>query len=209
MKKVLVLVTAMLLVASAAMASSVILSKHNLQSTFMTGSNDEVCVFCHTPHRADITVANAPLWNRTNTDPTNYYNSLSLSAASKPGLVSSSILNSDAPLCLSCHDGASLTDPLVNPPNQGTVTWAATAMNANANIGTALNNDHPIGMVYADVNTAKNTSFVDTPTSGINARLKGGVMWCSTCHNVHDDAYYPFLATSNSGSDLCLDCHIK
>jgi predicted CXXCH cytochrome family protein len=34
-------------------------------------------------------------------------------------------------------------------------------------------------------------------------------MWCSSCHDVHNNANAPFLNVANDGSALCLTCHVK
>jgi cytochrome c553 len=75
----------------------------------------EVCVYCHTPHGADGT-KKLPLWNRT-TKATTYktYNELNTSTltqtVSQPGVNSLS--------CLSCHDGQTAIDSIINMPGSG------------------------------------------------------------------------------------------
>jgi len=32
---------------------------------------------------------------------------------------------------------------------------------------------------------------------------------CSSCHDPHDNTYGSFLVEDNSGSALCLRCHVK
>jgi predicted CXXCH cytochrome family protein len=224
MKKGLILAAALVLVATSALASSVVNSKHNLnQIPGMTNASQEVCVFCHTPHAA-IANNNAPLWNR-NMVAKSYvlYNSATIDRTNSfMTVVSSSIAGSDAPLCISCHDGTAVGNALVNEPNAGAIsapafTWA----NPEANIGGGganidLSNDHPIGMIYNNVQGDDLDGFF--PFATVTASLKfyddGGVavngkMWCSTCHDVHDDAEYPFLATTNTASALCVTCHNK
>lgn len=101
-------------------------TRHNMtQSTaagginiFMDGSrNDygEVCVYCHTPHGAQ-TIVRMPLWNRT-IKATTYttYDQLGTSTlnstVSQPG--NSSLT------CLSCHDGQTAMDSIINMPGSG------------------------------------------------------------------------------------------
>lgn len=101
-------------------------TRHNLsQSTapLIAGAmnnyrNDygEVCVYCHTPHGANNTVA-APLWNRT-VKVTNYatYNELGTTTLTQdvtatPGSASLT--------CLSCHDGQTAIDSIINMPGSG------------------------------------------------------------------------------------------
>lgn len=81
-----------------------------------TSRNDygQVCVYCHTPHGANSTIA-APLWNRaipTTTYTT--YNLLGTGASqtyTQPG--GSSLV------CLSCHDGQQAVDAVMNMPGAG------------------------------------------------------------------------------------------
>lgn len=86
-----------------------------IQSFWMDSArNDyrEVCVYCHTPHGANGNIA-LPLWNRT-IKATTYatYNQLGTStltqAVSQPGAASLS--------CLSCHDGQTAIDSIINMP---------------------------------------------------------------------------------------------
>jgi predicted CXXCH cytochrome family protein len=142
-------------------------TKHNLGTTG-TGSNHmsvggggtgEICVFCHTPHGADIS-ASVPLWNRVMAQPTTYttYNSLgtsSLDGATAP-------VGSVSLACLSCHDGAQAMNVMINQPGSGGYnsagaaaggTWEGTRDTISgvtniALIGTNLKNDHPIGIQY-------------------------------------------------------------
>jgi len=76
---------------------------------------EEVCVYCHTPHGANRTV-NAPLWNRTmkvNTYQT--YDLLNTAGITQPvtapGIASLT--------CLSCHDGTTAVDSIINMPGSG------------------------------------------------------------------------------------------
>jgi mono/diheme cytochrome c family protein len=72
----------------------------------------QVCVYCHTPHGANADIA-VPLWNRT-VKATSYvlYNQGSLSGTvTQPGANSLS--------CLSCHDGQTAMDAIVNMPGAG------------------------------------------------------------------------------------------
>ncbi|TRO79781.1 cytochrome c3 family protein [Trichloromonas acetexigens] len=204
-------------------------TKHDLSTgstTTLKAENtdyDEICVFCHTPHKA-LPHDNAPLWNRSLSvdsidDITNYYNSATIESYTKETNVDDIIVASDAPLCLSCHDGSSLTDALQNPPNtttgQAAVTTFTATMVATANIGTDLHDDHPIGMVYNSVVKvdsgfhADGTDANGKPVVGTLPLYGSGVMWCSSCHDVHDNDHEPFLAADNTGSALCLTCHNK
>ena len=64
MKKVIVLAAAIALFATPAFAL-ISGTAHDLSSANNASSSiTEICVFCHTPHGADTTVTDAPLWNR-------------------------------------------------------------------------------------------------------------------------------------------------
>jgi mono/diheme cytochrome c family protein len=104
---------------------SISTSRHNLTQSFLganaaimnTGRNDygEVCVYCHTPHGANTKLA-APLWNRTfkgNTYKT--YADLGTSTLTQP--VGQPGINSLT--CLSCHDGTTAIDSIINMPGSG------------------------------------------------------------------------------------------
>lgn len=211
MKKVLLLLAAAALMASPAMGN-ISGSKHDLSSTNATnpfrGSSDELCVYCHTPH-GGLLGGFAPLWNRTNGgNPTGFYNSSTLDAT----VNNAGILTSDALLCLSCHDGSSLTGALLNPPNVGGVqtqpTFGGGNITGQGNLTLDMTNDHPVGFVYST--SSADTEIVAAP-AGLNVSygIGSNEMWCSSCHDVHNNQFPPFLAADNAGSALCLTCHIK
>ncbi len=85
-----------------------------------TSRNDygEVCVYCHTPHSASTTELGArlPLWNRTiKTTAFTTYSSLNSTSISQtitqPGAASIA--------CLTCHDGQTAIDSIINMPGSG------------------------------------------------------------------------------------------
>lgn len=113
---------------------------------------------------------------------------------------------SDAPLCLACHDKTAVD---ANQPNLQKVKDrmdARPSINIG-NAGTDLSNDHPVGFVF---DPALSPTKIKTP---VKAHVTFGPtrdqMWCSSCHNVHNNQFGNFLVMSNTGSALCLDCHIK
>lgn len=166
----------------AAIAASIINSKHDLSSASTTTgaktagatTTTETCVFCHTPHGAS---ASAPLWNRgaaagvwapyTST-------TLNTAASATPGAGSM--------LCLSCHDGATALDLIINASGSGGYnagglsagyTWAAGTTTGSfmkagiaANLGTGVN-DHPIGVPYCGGVTAGACSDSDFKTAAL------------------------------------------
>ena len=226
MRRFLLLAAALTLIATQSLAVGIKNTKHDLSAsgsgTIQDTAYSEICVFCHTPHRADTSNTNAPLWNRSGLADINIvkiYNSATLNPLSKDATALTAINDSDAPLCLSCHITTYLTKNLRNPSNiNGVDTQPVTTgwtLSANAEIGIELHDDHPIGMPYATVQStddefrAPSGSGVSQKVSSLNLYTNTGVMWCSSCHDVHNNTYAPFLATNNTGSGLCLTCHIK
>jgi hypothetical protein len=169
-------IAAVLLALSGTPASAGIAdTKHNLgntstQTNHVTGTGNsstttnEICVFCHTPHGADVTTPNAPpLWNkRLNTGAT-YTTYATLNTPSLDGEVLP--VGSISVACLSCHDGTQAMDNIINAPGSGNYLadgggaegrlydWTAAGVGGRmaagiANLGTDLSNDHPIGIQY-------------------------------------------------------------
>jgi predicted CXXCH cytochrome family protein len=165
----------------------------------------ELCIVCHTPHNANLTVTTAPLWNHSVTAVAAYtlYSSSTLNAVpGQPG--------NESRLCLSCHDGT------VALENFGGFTTGTNMIAGSANVGTALNNDHPISFVYdAALATADGGLYNPaTALSGLGGTINAdmlftGRMECASCHDVHDDIHGMFLRVDNTGSALCLTCHDK
>ena len=109
-------------------------TRHNLTQRQVSGGgpagatmdsfrNDyqEVCVYCHTPHGANQSTA-APLWNRTMKS--NVYQTYDLLGT--PGLTQPVTQPGVASLtCLSCHDGTTAVDSIINMPGSGRYNPAA------------------------------------------------------------------------------------
>ncbi len=85
--------------------------------------NEEICIFCHTPHggRSNVggAVGHAPLWNRRLSNPMNFtpYTSPNYDAQDRLGAPGRPKGVSLA--CLSCHDGAVAFDALINSSGSG------------------------------------------------------------------------------------------
>lgn len=85
--------------------------------------NEEVCIFCHTPHGGRSHVGGvqgiAPLWNRRISSPMSFtpYNSPHFDAQDLMGVPGRPKGVSLA--CLSCHDGAVAFDALINSSGSG------------------------------------------------------------------------------------------
>lgn len=199
-------------------------------------NEDEVCVFCHTPHGGTL---RGPLWNHTDPSSTfTHYNSATLSTYIK-GLAANRAPSDETLLCLSCHDGSISVNSLHNMTNDvgqpittatgdpGTIiTYMFGVGGANIGEGTGnLSNDHPVSFSYDSTlaspeylaGGAKQNALHDIGSATGNGIKFFGVtnrVECSSCHDPHVDyvnypQYSPFLVMSNNGSGLCLACHNK
>ena len=196
---------------SAERISDIANTKHNL-STSSSGSTlatseDEICVFCHTPHKAEA-FAQSPLWNRKLSGATyTPYTSSSINAndiAATPG--------GSSKLCLSCHDGTiaigqvNVLNAQLNTTNiamQGTGAGGVMPSGSGDNtgftrkLGIDLTNDHPISFTY-DTALASADGELRDPSSvshianrdhsqGIkpSVPLEANKMQCTSCHDPH------------------------
>lgn len=168
-------------------------------------TTSEICIVCHTPHNANITVAEAPLWNHQLTNQTyQLYTSSTLTAVvGQP--------DASSKLCLSCHDGS------VALENFGTMVAGTHFIAGLSNIGSDLRNDHPISFTYdAALSIADPGLFNPATTmSGLGGTIQANMLFnnkmqCASCHDVHNSAGVAnLLLKSNAASDLCLTCHNK
>lgn len=167
--------------------------------------SQEICVVCHTPHNANTSITDAPLWSHNSTVATfTPYASSTLNAVvGQP--------DGSSKMCLSCHDGSIKIDSY---NTTGIAYPAGTQTISNFNkIGSNLNTEHPISFTYdAALATADGGLYDPTSVPAIAGMLSGGKMQCSSCHDVHNGpgTVSPgLLVKSNAGSALCLTCHNK
>ncbi len=153
-------------------------TKHNLSTSgpgpVKATGESQICVFCHTPHKAN-TAAQAPLWNRTLSTTSTYtlYTSDSMDATlDQP--------DGSSKLCLSCHDGTMALGNVGVLNGQvdqtialdGTTTDGKMPAGSGAdtgftrNLGTNLRNDHPISFTY-DSTLATADAELFTPGSDL------------------------------------------
>jgi len=179
-------------------------SKHDFSGNAWNTSG-QICIVCHTPHNADLTVATAPLWNHDITSVAAYtlYSSATLDATvGQPG--------NESKLCLSCHDGT------VALENFGGTTSGTNFITGSALVGTDISDDHPISFVYDAALAAADGGLHDpaTTSSGLGSTISDDMLFasrmeCASCHDVHDNVNGMFLRINNAGSALCLTCHDK
>ena len=170
----------------------------------------QICIFCHTPHGAEQ--IKAPLWNRKFLS-TNYttYSSSSLDASDLGQPTGTS------KLCLSCHDGTmaigavnvlngTFTD---RDPKTQDIEMVGVGLNGEMpaghgttsgftrNLGIDLTNDHPISFTFDAAQANRDGELVDpTTVSYLGERRPGGhnkptlplednQMECISCHDPH------------------------
>jgi hypothetical protein len=188
-------------------------TKHNLSVTgpgeVRATSEDELCVYCHTPHGASNEPA-TPLWNRDLSGATYIpYQSSSLDAIGigQPGGTSK--------LCLSCHDGTiaigsvnvlngAMTD---GNPATAEITMTGTGLGGTIpegsgestgftrRLGTDLTNDHPVSFTYndalalqdGDLRLPSATPEIDNRVPGVHPEvpLIDDQLQCTACHDPH------------------------
>jgi len=163
-------------------------------------SNDEVCVYCHTPHGdPNQSSQDRPfLWNRALSSSiySDQYDSSSLN-------VTAQNVGQGSRMCLSCHDGTvaigqvdvvngrltrsvlGFDSNMMTPSDAISMTGdnltadgklAAGTDGYTANLGTDLSNDHPLGFTY-DAQLATDDGELKNPADSahIGVRVGGGV----------------------------------
>lgn len=176
MKRVALFFLMILMLAQSSWAvSGIEYTPHNFASTtggaYRAGNEDEICIFCHTPHGGDTT---GPLWNRDlsalSAKTYNVYNSVALKAKGYGG---SRTVNAESLLCLSCHDGSIGIGDVINQSNRTgakpdndllPVFFLGFGAGPGPGIGDyqdnflipqgatdALQDDHPISFSYYDI----------------------------------------------------------
>ncbi len=165
---------------------------HDFTRGYKGFRSDTLCETCHTPHAADAAV---PIWgwaHETTTATYTMYTSATMESTPLPAQPTAYSL-----ACLSCHDGTVAVDAYAGNPGENFITRA----DGSTYIGVDLSDDHPVSVLYP-TQSAKMRSNVSLP-------LHDGRVECSTCHDPHTSDQPDFLRMSNSGSALCLACHVK
>lgn len=141
---------------------------------------EQVCVYCHTPHGANQNI-NAPLWNRTvRTTTYTLYNQQTLSGTTtQPG--------PNSLTCLSCHDGQTAVDSIVNMPGSGKYN-PELALNPNATTTTTLLN-----------------AWSTTDDAFDHYALKEGNTECLSCHSPSGQGGAQDFSAYALGTDLSND----
>ena len=202
-----------------------------------TTINAQTCVFCHAAHGGSNTIPlwnrTAPtggtyqLYTSTTTDATTTGAQI---AASSSGACMSCHDGTIAVDVLVNVNGLAF-GPAVAFTRQGTSKATYVASGAGSSnlmsaglpfIGTDLRNDHPVTIVYETARAATTTEYVTQVLSGAKITVgasnplplfgtttANATVECASCHNAHNNSLGNFLRKANTGSAICLSCHIK
>ncbi len=209
------------------------------------GGGVGLCTFCHTPHKALSTLL---LWNHTLSTNTFSWDVPSTTAGTKYPSFKGDTYKGPTAKCLSCHDGTVAIGDIAwwnegKPPvasmSSETHSGDTDPARITANLGGAMNGNHPVAMPYPYLQ-AKNTYNGSTTGEGAtlnewqatplaNIRLfnddgagnitagavaaKTGIE-CSSCHDPHnkasvDDLFLRGELKGTTTAYICLKCHIK
>lgn len=86
-----------------------------MNDQYRSENEDEVCIFCHTPHGGSLT---GPLWNRKNTLTLYKHYTSNTASLYLRGLNVARPVSNETMLCLSCHDGSITVNTILNPSNR-------------------------------------------------------------------------------------------
>ncbi len=205
-----------LMIGSTSAVAGIAETPHNMNGKIgnPAEADGRVCVFCHTPHAANNDMIYAPLWNKP----------IPTTAFTMYGTTIAGTATADAPsmvslACLSCHDGTSAINSVINAPGSGMgpgFVGTAAYLDGVFAIGKdGLTNDHPVSIDY--ITGRAGLYDPTTPLVGegwgayttINDMLRNGKVECGSCHDPHNADHGSFLRNSNTGSALCLTCHDK
>lgn len=211
------------------------INKHNLSSKSNSvykassgdplGRDEQICVFCHTPHNS---VPQSTLWNRKDTTRTffDHYSSRTL-VIDNPNVRSKSQYfqgpNGSSRLCMSCHDGMTAL---------GAVWVGGSNIPFPANMDKIaylnMSSHHPVSFVYdqsvlAAITLKKMDEGYQVPRLNSAVKLdKLSRMQCTSCHDPHQDQSdqdakqsfidvnhrdpWPFWVGDDHDS-VCMECH--
>lgn len=197
----------------------------------------QTCVFCHAPHGGANNIPlwnrNAPsgaayqLYSSSTTTVTTTAGTI---AASVSGACLSCHDGTIGVDVLANVNGLAF-GPAVSFTKQGTAKATFASAGSGANnvmngglpfLGTDLRNDHPVSIIYETARASKPSEFVTQVLSGVKLTVgssnplplygsttANATVECASCHDPHNNSLGNFLRKANTGSAMCLTCHIK
>jgi predicted CXXCH cytochrome family protein len=210
-------------------------SKHDLSSAnsgaaVRASTTNQICIFCHTPHKAG---SQQLLWNHKAGTVTGF----SAGQVTAAGTTLPTAISGSSQRCLGCHDGTTGVGDVFTTDTSGTTSIGMTGADVDPTTGKITNSfyivgngsnldtNHPVGIPYPGQSGSYN-SILSAAITGYNttasvtaAGLKlfndgtaGSVLGveCASCHDVHNSAGVDkLLWIDNTASALCLKCHDK
>lgn len=204
--------------------SNIRITKHNLvaKSGILDASNEELCVFCHTPNTVKGGSGEIPAWNKRIT-----LESFKIYTSAEQ-LPSDGNLESSNPslACLSCHDGINAINVIANVP--GMTSAPSLSRDTNPARGAEVlqmlgsgpvtmkirdDTNHPISVEYnmerANLRMINSPLFGWAGANSISSLLRNNRVECGSCHDPHEATNSTFLRVSNANAALCTGCHAK
>jgi predicted CXXCH cytochrome family protein len=190
-------------------------SKHDLSYLDFSLKKDDgfLCIFCHTPHGMNSKFSGNALWDTEQSVHETTYIVYDENTTEQNSANSSKA-------CLSCHDGVSAVNSVIEVSLSVDVTSAQNIHKSNF-----FDDGHPISIPYdenkASLNpksgllgakTKEYSAIWHTPdgSQNIDAVLRSNKVECASCHDPHLGENATFLRVkSNQRSFLCLGCHSK
>lgn len=117
-------------------------------------------------------------------------------AAGAAAAVGSGRLDAESTTCTSCHDGTSAPDAGSHQSRWGSDDVAT---------------DHPVGVKVQSrprSRTSEEMRFVEVSSIDKRVRLYDRAVGCGSCHSLYS-RQDKLLVMSNTGSQLCLKCHVQ
>lgn len=221
MKKILILAIAVSLIVAGIALATVISSKHDLRPAAGPGlkagaatNTNQVCVFCHHPHRGPsaLGVTSLLLWN-VNRDTSTYPTWTTYTSPTMDGVTVGDTMGAidrqTSIACLSCHDGVVGMGSVVRQPSTGTIVATDIGIPERIQLDTInFTDDHPVDFTYPETDAEIAAPAAITATYPLDS----GILRCTTCHDVHNVAYpagqIQFLRGTMLDSGMCRDCHL-
>jgi predicted CXXCH cytochrome family protein len=200
-------------------------SRHDLSASSGTAgpksaTNTQLCIFCHTPHKAMSTTL---LWNHTLTSQNPTWQDATKTSKGTP---LPTTLNVGTKRCLSCHDGSTAIGDVGNAGNGAAGIIAVTGTdvdsvgkltNANFQIGASgnLSGTHPVGIAYpgSTGNYYGNVTGVSNAAAGgyypsINTGCANAGLFCTTAAAADgaDGSKVKIFQDTGTGGGIGIEC---
>jgi predicted CXXCH cytochrome family protein len=197
----------------------------------------QTCVFCHTPHGASNSIPLWNRTAPTGASYQLYTSSTSsvtaTAAALASGVSGACMSCHDGTIAtdvLINVNGLPFTSAVSFTKQAGAKSTYVSSGTGSSNlmtgglpfIGTDLRNDHPVAITYETARTARPAEYVTQTIAGakitvgssnplplFGSSTANATIECASCHNAHNNTLGSFLRKANTGSAICLSCHIK